>query len=455
MWQDYEYQGRLRVSDADSGLGLSVYGRYPAGEAKAYLLQRYSGSAATEQFHLATLGTGTTLQGDVELGVTPQADQWYRFRVQVTNQVGRVTLRAKVWAEGSSEPGQWQAAADDTGAGRLTTGAVGLWASDAGRKAVDDLTVVPLDVLEADFYATEQSGEVPFSPTFISTSLGQVVTYTWRFGDGSVPLVGSLSTVSHTYTQTGSYTVSLFVENGTASDSLTQTNYITVTEPAPLAADFWATPMRQGPAPLSLWFNDASSGNPTGYFWSFGDGVTSTLINPSHTYTVPNVYTVTLTVSDGIDADSMTKTNYITVTTPASTTLRGYWTLDEASGQRQDSSTYGNHLTETSTTGSVGALPGRIDQAADLEADQNAYLLIDDTLQDGLTITDSLTLVGWLKPESLGGWQTLAAKYQYGGGQTNGGSVWICARTTRSVLSPPRMGPLTPDIGWRSRLRSR
>ena len=46
-------------------------------------------------------------------------------------------------------------------------------------------------------------------------------------------------------------------------------------------------------------FIDRSSGNPEKWLWSFGDGETSTEINPLHTYGSPNSYFVTLKISRG------------------------------------------------------------------------------------------------------------------------------------------------------------
>jgi hypothetical protein len=50
------------------------------------------------------------------------------------------------------------------------------------------------------------------------------------------------------------------------------------------------------------------------FLWDFGDGIYSTLENPSHTYTKIGKYTVTLTVTDSlIGSDTESKTNYITI----------------------------------------------------------------------------------------------------------------------------------------------
>ena len=77
-------------------------------------------------------------------------------------------------------------------------------------------------------------------------------------------------------------------------------------------ADFSGTPTT-GQAPLTVNFTDLSTGSPTSWSWNFGDGGTSTLQNPSHTYSAAGQYTVSLTATNSAGPDSTTKTNYITV----------------------------------------------------------------------------------------------------------------------------------------------
>lgn len=62
--------------------------------------------------------------------------------------------------------------------------------------------------------------------------------------------------------------------------------------------------------PLTVNFTDASTGSPTSWTWSFGNGNSSSLKNPSAVYTTPGVYTVQLTLSNG---SVQTKTGYIVV----------------------------------------------------------------------------------------------------------------------------------------------
>lgn len=83
--------------------------------------------------------------------------------------------------------------------------------------------------------------------------------------------------------------------------------------PVPLVADFTAD-VTSGFAPLTVQFTDTSMGGPTSWHWTFGDGATSTVQNPVHTYTAPGIYTVSLTVNNAFNTTSVTKPNYIVVT---------------------------------------------------------------------------------------------------------------------------------------------
>jgi len=83
---------------------------------------------------------------------------------------------------------------------------------------------------------------------------------------------------------------------------------------APPSAAFSCTPL-SGVAPLTVTCTDASSGVPTVWSWSFGDGGTSTAQNPSHAYQAAGSYTVALTAGNSSGSDRQTKSNYVTVTT--------------------------------------------------------------------------------------------------------------------------------------------
>jgi PKD repeat protein len=136
----------------------------------------------------------------------------------------------------------------------------------------------------------------------------------------------------------------VFLGSGTAQQLLssiylgtmtpTQTPVIIPTSPTPVTtattppvgapvASFTGTPT-SGFAPLTVVFTDTSTGTPTGWRWTFGDigaGNTSTLRNPSHTYTVPGTYSVNLTVSNAGGSNSLVQSNYIIVSYAAPTVI--------------------------------------------------------------------------------------------------------------------------------------
>jgi PKD repeat protein len=64
----------------------------------------------------------------------------------------------------------------------------------------------------------------------------------------------------------------------------------------------------QGTAPLTLAFTNTSTGDGLEYYWDFGDGNTSTLKNPTHTFVNPNVYSVTLTVTNANGTNQASQT---------------------------------------------------------------------------------------------------------------------------------------------------
>ena len=142
------------------------------------------------------------------------------------------------------------------------------------------------------------------SPTPLSVS--------WNFGDGTTSTV--LNPVKH-YTAAGTYTVTLSSNFGGCQASKTKT--ITVlTKPS---AAFTATSTTSCSAPLTVNFTNTSSGSVSSE-WLFGDGATSNLTNPNHTYTALGNFTVTLisTNANGC-SDTLVKTDYVKMQLPVAT----------------------------------------------------------------------------------------------------------------------------------------
>ena len=96
---------------------------------------------------------------------------------------------------------------------------------------------------------------------------------------------------------------------------------VVATPPAPPVADFIGTP-KSGTAPLTVAFTSLSANLPTSWFWVFGDGNTtnSTVQNPIHTYMVGSNYTVSLTATNAVGSNTVTKLVYINITNVTSET---------------------------------------------------------------------------------------------------------------------------------------
>jgi len=81
---------------------------------------------------------------------------------------------------------------------------------------------------------------------------------------------------------------------------------------AQLHANFTATPV-SGCAPVFVHFTDISTGNADSWKWDLGNGTISFLQNPSTTYFNPGTYSIKLVIRKAAAADSIVKTNYITI----------------------------------------------------------------------------------------------------------------------------------------------
>jgi PKD repeat protein len=126
---------------------------------------------------------------------------------------------------------------------------------------------------------------------FTDASTGPVSAYNWNFGGNATPSTASTAGPHQVvYSGSGNPTVSLQVTNAGGGNNTQQV--LTVTE-KPTAA-FSAVSNDT----LSVSFTDASTGNPTTWNWDFGDGNSSQVQNPTHTYAAGGNYTVTLTVGN-------------------------------------------------------------------------------------------------------------------------------------------------------------
>lgn len=175
-----------------------------------------------------------------------------------------------------------------------------------------ELTLV--STLVPNFTVDITSGFNPLTVNFTDLSTGNPTTWEWDFdNDGTSD--SNVKNPEWTFDNPGTYTVSLTISDGVNTESITKTDYISVNTPLEPVADF-SSNYTSGLAPLSVDFTDQTtqgSESLTQWNWNFGDGSTSELQNPSHTFSEAGVYTVSLTVQDNYGlSDTKIKTNFIT-----------------------------------------------------------------------------------------------------------------------------------------------
>ncbi len=127
---------------------------------------------------------------------------------------------------------------------------------------------------------------------------GDLLIYTWDFGDGSLPRKGAK--VVHTYPKGGNYPAILTVDDGAGlSNSNSVASIMVKINEAPVAE---AGDNRNVCAGKVVIFDGSRSADPEGglmkYHWNFGDGSTAKVMNPTKIYEKGGVYPVTLTVTD-------------------------------------------------------------------------------------------------------------------------------------------------------------
>jgi PKD repeat protein len=203
-----------------------------------------------------------------------------------------------------------QAAQSDAELAVLEDGSLAVAWSDL-RHGAENIYASPISIESqvppaAAFYAAPVAGGPGLAVTFQDQSSGWVGSWAWSFGDGGS---STLPDPLHTYIEAGSYSVSLTVAGPWGTDALNQPDLITIHQPP--QADFGAAP-QSGSAPLQVSFSNLSTGY-TDSWWDFGDGLTSTLPHPTHAYTSPGFYTVTLIVDGPGGSDIEIKSDYIAV----------------------------------------------------------------------------------------------------------------------------------------------
>lgn len=168
------------------------------------------------------------------------------------------------------------------------------WGPNAFGKFIGGNKELPV----ANFTSNVTSGYAPLSVQFTDLS-ENATSLNWNFGEGNL---STERNPVHTYSKAGNYTIKLNAigANGTSSKFA---KVVVMQKISVLPVANFTSNVTSGNVPLSVQFTDLSE-NATEWYWDFGDGNNSDQQNPTHTYAVPGVYTVNLTVSNVIGTDS-------------------------------------------------------------------------------------------------------------------------------------------------------
>ncbi len=164
----------------------------------------------------------------------------------------------------------------------------------------DSVLVYPQPV--ADFGISQESICTPVIANFANTTTGSATSFNWDFGNGNIS-TDSLPAPQIYFTDTTTiyYTVVLTAANQCGTSTAVQEVAV---DPADVQS-FFSASTNSGCLPLTVDFSDFSTPGAN-VDWIFGDGNSSTLADPTHTFSEPGTYTVIQYASSTCGYDSTT-----------------------------------------------------------------------------------------------------------------------------------------------------
>jgi gliding motility-associated-like protein len=172
-----------------------------------------------------------------------------------------------------------------------------------------------------DFISNKVPPCTNLSYSFVNTSIAtrgsfNPNTFTWDFGDNTALVTqGQSPPVEHTYAGPGTYLVKLTINDSTFCNSPDDT--VKTVRLSPQVKAQFETPSR-GCVPYNAVFTNNSLGG-LNFVWDFGDGATSTDVNPNHLYNTPGVYTVKLNAFDSTSCNKVDVTTFTITVSPIPT----------------------------------------------------------------------------------------------------------------------------------------
>ncbi|NNC86007.1 MAG: PKD domain-containing protein [Bacteroidia bacterium] len=276
--------------DGDTSISVDPYHQYPA----------VVGTYNVELIAYASNGCSDTLQRTIKINNRPIpgfeisdtlvcVDEIITFTD--TSAVAGDTIIFRVWDFGDSNTDSASISNHSySTAGVYTVTLTAYSPSSCDSSITKTITVIDKPNVSFTYNSTCDGDSIHFINNTIPTSGSTITSTSWDFGDSNLDTTLS---PSHLYSSFGIYNVQLFVtdDNGCFSSDSQQVTINDVPN-----ADFNLSATCSN---VNIQFTDATviAGDTIQqWFWDFGDTVTSTVKNPSHSYSNPGTYTIELIV---------------------------------------------------------------------------------------------------------------------------------------------------------------
>jgi PKD repeat protein len=150
------------------------------------------------------------------------------------------------------------------------------------------------------------------------------LTYAWDFGDGSP--YSTATSPTHTFATAGIYVVTLYAAGAGVACQYTDTINVHFCSSSFTSQVTGNTVSLTNTSYASTW--------SSAYSWDFGDGNSSTAVNPTHTYATSGVYQITLTTNDSLINCLSTYTDSVVIaSTPPTGCNASYTIVKDTSSQ--------------------------------------------------------------------------------------------------------------------------